>query len=99
MPLFLICVSFHGGVEQGGEKKAAPFFHKLVVPHVLLIGLLFEPHSKLFARGIKTKNEEEVACLREWKESTGFKMGVGGVSGKWWYGDLAGERVTHCFSV
>lgn len=42
---------------------------------VLLIGLVFEPHSKSFTHGIQTKNEEELAGLKEWKESKGFREG------------------------
>lgn len=42
---------------------------------MLLIGLVFEPHSKSFTHWIQTKNEEELAGLKEWKESKGFREG------------------------
>lgn len=56
------------------------------------------PHSALFTHGIKPENEWELTRLKEGEERA-KASGREQAFGKWWYGDLAEERVTHCFSV
>lgn len=94
LPLFLICVSFHGGVEQGGEKGHPLLIKDSCAAHWTHICASFRT---VYTRD-KTKNEWELTRLKE-SEERAKASGREQAFGKWWYGDLAEERVTHCFSV
>lgn len=110
LPLFLICVSFHGGVEQG-SKRATP--SALCAAHgtyqYSYLIVYSQDKTKIAQRHGSESADIEPSRMRgnglnltvyvsERVEKASHCGKWGESFGKWLHGDLAEESVTHCLS-